>query len=78
MNIINGVQDWFSRGIETEIHDRKDGLSESERPYGRTKLALCINRQLLGDWFNRQFNKLRRHIHTYRSRNGKAGVFKLE
>lgn len=46
MNIINGVQYWFSGGIETEILDRKDGLSEGERLYGQDKIGFLYKRTI--------------------------------
>lgn len=68
----------FPEELKRKFSTEKTGFQKVKDFMGGTKLAFCINGQLIGDWFNRQYDKLRRHIHTYCSRNGKAGVFKIK
>ena len=45
-------------GTQEEVHDRKGGFQVVKDPADKSKLALAINGQQIGEWFKEQFNKL--------------------
>ena len=44
--------------VQAEVHDRGRGFQVVKDPKDKSKLALAINGQVIGEWFKEQFGRL--------------------
>lgn len=77
--LISGKPLFYEGELYSEEHRRKFTTEEAgfqvvKDPKDKSKLALAINRQVIGEWFKEQFDRLfssiRRNVISSRSRNG--------